>query len=145
MSNDHIVEELRECATHAGGEGYTCNVMRRAAAEIKRLRSELQALKAPCSEVPEPVAWARQADLDDPSDCLFVSRYQYLATDYSVALYTAAPPAAQDVPGLLEALELGLQALNVAVSVYDVQLADRARKGLRQQIAAHRQAQRQAG
>lgn len=97
MSNDHIVEELRECATHAGGEGYTYNVMRRAAAEISRLRAELQALKA---RMAEPVAWARRADLDDPSDCLFVSRYQYLATDYSVALYTATPPPAQDVSTL---------------------------------------------
>ncbi|WP_262880429.1 hypothetical protein [Pseudomonas paralcaligenes] len=60
--------------------------------ENGKLRDELQALKAQ-----EPVAWARRADLDDPSDCLFVSRYQYLATDYSVALYTATPPAAQDV------------------------------------------------
>lgn len=86
--------------------------------ENGKLRDELQALKAPCSEVPEPVAWARQADLDDPSDCLFVSRYQYLATDYSVALYTAAPPAAQDVSGLVEALEAisGLHASSNAVA-----------------------------
>lgn len=53
------------------------------------------------AERQEPVAWARQEELEDPHDCLFVSRYEYAKTGYSVPLYTAPQPA-QDVSGLLE-------------------------------------------
>lgn len=91
MSNDNIVEELRECATHAGGEGYACGVMRRAAAEIKRLRAELQALKAQ-----EPVALANRGKV-----AFWVRWTEAAAGLYGsgIKLY-AAQPAAQDVSGL---------------------------------------------
>ncbi|MFD1693858.1 hypothetical protein ACFSHR_27075 [Azotobacter chroococcum] len=48
---------------------------------------------APEQAEQQPVAWARQCDLDGPDDVLFVSRHEYQKTGYSVALYVT--PIAQ--------------------------------------------------
>lgn len=49
---------------------------------------------------------------------------------------TVAEQRAGTMEALLPSAELALKALNVAVSVYDVELADNARRGLRALIAA---------
>lgn len=49
---------------------------------------------------------------------------------------TVAEQRAGELEALLPNAELALKALNVAVSVYDVELADNARRGLRELIAA---------
>ena len=49
---------------------------------------------------------------------------------------TAADEREDALGSLVPEAELALKALNVAVSVYDVELADRARRGLRLIIAA---------
>lgn len=112
--------------------------------EVLDILTEACALLAvsPAPEVPAPND--DQLALDAATDIMALM-YGPLPVGGSVQLQAQvqcrvldAIKAAQEVPGLLEALEIGLKALNVAVSVYDVQLADRARKGLRQQIAAHR-------
>ena len=51
-------------------------------------------------------------------------------------LLTAADERADALGSLVPEAELALKALNVAVSVYDVELADSARRGLRLIIAA---------